>query len=562
MLETLFISNVALIEELQIAFHDGFSVLTGETGAGKSIIIEALNFVLGERASRELIKTGAQKAYVEATFTLSKEDPVLAVLAGEELETEEGTLTLSRELSAAGKNVCRANGTLISAGVLKEIGDALVDIHGQHAHQALLDPRRHLPMLDAFAGEAAATLKKQVAKAYSLATAAQKQLRGAVMDQQERERRMDLLSYQIKEMEEAELLDGEEEDLEEQRGVLQNAQAIMEALDESSEALSGEDQILSKLSGVVHALDRIASLHKDYGDVTERIRELYYNLEDASYTVRDLRNGFSYEPDALDKIEWRLEQIAGLKRKYGADIPEIKAYLDKCKTEYELLETSEERREELKAQYDMKLAEYRTCGEKLSALRQKTAQTLSQRLLPELAQLGMQHAAFSVSFAKKEGELPGSDGLDDVEFLLSTNKGEPVKPLSKVASGGELSRIMLAFKSVLAETDRISTMVFDEIDTGISGQVGTMVAMKMAKIARAHQVLCITHLPQIAAYASWQYLAYKETKGEGTRSTAVLLTSDQRAGEIARIMGSDPQDPIAMQHARQLIEAAKKTEET
>lgn len=558
MLRTLSIGNVALIDELHIEFYDGFSVLTGETGAGKSIIIEALNFVLGERASRELIKTGAQKATVEATFQLSENDPVHAVLAAQELEAEAGELVLSRELSMAGKNTCRACGTLISAAVLKEIGDALVDIHGQHAHQALLNPKLHLPMLDAFGEKDVQPVLRQVAESYKAANAALSQLRSAQMNEQERARRLDLLSYQIKEIEDADLLDGEEEDLLEQRKRMQNAQAIMEALEESGEALSGDDQILSKLSGVLRSMESISAFHGDYAAVSEKLNELYYGLEDAAYTVRDLRSGFLYEPDSLDQIEWRLELINGLKRKYGADIPEIKQYLQKSKEEYDLLQSSEERRDALEETYSVALQAYLSGAERLSTIRKHAAQVLSDSLLPELGDLGMPHAAFSVSFTRLEGELPSSNGIDDVEFLLSANRGEPLKPLSKVASGGELSRIMLAFKSVLAETDHIATMVFDEIDTGISGQVGTMVAEKMRSIAGKHQVLCITHLPQIAAYAERQYLAYKETEGEHTRTSALLLTEEQRVGEIARIMGSAPGDAVAMQHARQLIESAKK----
>lgn len=557
MLHELSVTNVALIDQLTIAFHDGFSVLTGETGAGKSIIIEALNFVLGERASRDLIKSGAQKAAVEATFELSANEPVNAALAEMELVSDDGTLVLYRELAESGKGLCRANGTLISVAMLKRIGDALVDIHGQHAHQALLDPKLHIGMLDAFAGEETLKQKARVQAAYQRAYAAKKQLGSAVTDARERERRMDLLAYQMREIDAANLADGEEETLSEQRKLLQNAQSIMEALEGASETLTGEEEsVLARLSGAMHALEGIRAFHHDYADASDRLRDLYYNLEDLSYTVRDLRSGFSFEPDSLDEIEWRLETIFTLKKKYGGSIAEVLQYRADIGVEYDDLSAYEERREALAAMYAAALAEYAARAEELSSMRAQAAERLSARLLPELFDLGMPNAKFEVAFVHLDDELPGPGGVDGVEFLLSTNAGEPVKPLSRVASGGEISRIMLSLKSVLAATDGIGTMVFDEIDSGISGQVGTAVAQKMRQIAAGRQVLCITHLPQIAAFANHHYYVFKQTQGGQTRSTAVLLNEAERAAEIARIMGSAPDDAVAMEHAKKLIASA------
>ena len=556
MLRQLSINSVALIDELVIAFYDGFSVLTGETGAGKSIIIEALNFVLGERASRELIQSGKQKASVEAVFALSEREPVRAVLSEQELESDDGELVLYRELSETGKGACRVNGTLVSVAVLKQIGDALVDIHGQHAHQSLLNPKLHIDMLDAFAGDALPPVRQRVQDAFRRASAAGKLLHTAVTDERERERRTDLLAYQIQEIDDAKLVDGEEETLDEQRGMLQNAQSIMQALEESSEILSGDERVLSELSGAMHALEGIRAYSAEYAAVADQLRDLYYNLEDAAYTVRDLRSGFTYDPELLEQIEWRLETISTLKKKYGASIAEILAYRERIGEEYEQLQNYEQRRESLAADYDAALSEYTRASDSLGALRRAAAETLSERLLPELADLGMPHAKFTVAFERLAGDLPGANGTDGVEFLLSTNAGEPVKPLSRVASGGEISRIMLSFKSVLADTDGIATMVFDEIDSGISGQVGTAVAQKMRQIAAGHQVLCITHLPQIAAYANRQYHVFKVTADGLTRSNATLLSEAQRVAEIARIMGGTSDDAAAMEHARSLIAAA------
>lgn len=561
MLKQLSIRNIALIDQQLIEFFDGFSVLTGETGAGKSIIIEALNFVLGERASRELIKSGEEKASVEATFHLKQDEPVMDALQEQGIDCEEGELTLYREFTASGKNVCRANGTLINTSALKLIGDALVDIHGQHAHQSLLDEKKHILLLDRFAGKEALEVKARVASLYHKATEARRLLSAAQFNEQERIRRIDLLTYQMQEIDAARLTDGEEEQLEEQRGLLQNAQAVMEGLEGANAALSGDEAesggALASISIALHMLDGIARLRADYQQLSDKLHALYYDLEDASYTLRDYKADFSFEPGMLDEIESRLELISTLKRKYGASIAEILAYREKSAEELDLIDNAEERREQLAKDYAAAKAEYDMESAALSSLRKAAAERLSARLLPELSDLGMPHAAFSARFETLSGEIPSAGGIDDVEFLLSTNRGEPVKSLSKVASGGELSRIMLSFKSVLADLDGIPTMVFDESDSGISGQIGTAVAVKMRQIAKNHQVLCITHLPQIAAYANHQYLVYKEETGEHTRSNAIQLTQQQRAREIARIMGSSGEDAVALEHAQQLIDAAE-----
>ncbi len=560
MLKQLTINNVALIDQQFIEFFNGFSVMTGETGAGKSIIIEALNFVLGERASRELVKSGEQKAAVEAVFTVVENEPVVDTLREQEIECSDGELTIYREFSVSGKTVCRANGMLINTGTLKLIGDALVDIHGQHAHQSLLNPKRHIVLLDRFAGNDALELKAQVTQAYKKATTAKKELATAQFNEQERVRRCDLLKYQINEIESANLTDGEEEALEEQRKLLQNAQAVMEGLEGASEALNGDEDdnggALDAFSVALRMLDGIAQFRSDYAQLAEKLHTLYYDLEDASFTLRDYRNDFTFEPGMLDEIESRLELVSTLKRKYGANIVEILNYREESIAELERIENAEEHREQLVAEYAAAKTAYEQLSDELTALRKEAAEQLSGSLLPELADLGMPHAAFEVAFERLGGEIPSASGVDGIEFLLSTNRGEPVKPLSKVASGGELSRIMLSFKSVLADLDGIPTMVFDEIDSGISGQIGTAVAVKMRQIAKNHQVLCITHLPQIAAYANYQYLVYKEESGEKTRSTARILQQNERAAEIARIMGSGGTDPVALEHAQSLIDAA------
>lgn len=558
MLRRIHIRNIALITEQAIEFDDGFSVLTGETGAGKSIIIESFNFVLGERASRELIKYGAQKASAEAVFVISETEPAAAILREMELYPEDGELVLYRELSQTGKNVCRVNGTLVGTAMLKQIGDALIDIHGQHAHQSLLDPKKHLALLDQFAGAETLRLKQETAEAYHAYTEAKRALDGSVMNERERAQKCDLYSYQLQEIEKAELRDGEEEELLDERKKLQNAQQIMEALAAGTEGLSGETGALTALTETLRQLNGIRSYGEEYETLADKLQESYYAVEDAAYTLRDLRDGFSYDPQSLDSIEWRLELISLLKRKYGANIAEILAYAEKIGEEYQQLLTIEERRDQMQADYERAKERYLDVAGKLSKERHAAAARLKAALLPELSDLGMPGAAFEVQIERMNGEAPSATGYDAVEFLLSANRGEPIKALARVASGGELSRIMLAFKTVLAAVDGIPTMVFDEIDTGISGKIGTVVAEKMSEIAKRHQVLCVTHLAQIAAYADAHYLIEKQTEDEHTRSSTVRLDADGHCREVARIMGGETDDGVALLHARRLIEEAEK----
>ena len=558
MLRRIHIRNIALITEQAIEFDDGFSVLTGETGAGKSIIIESFNFVLGERASRDLIKYGAQKASAEAVFVILETEPAAAILREMELYPEDGELVLYRELSQTGKNVCRVNGTLVGTAMLKQIGDALIDIHGQHAHQSLLDPKKHLALLDQFAGAETLRLKQETAEAYHAYTEAKRALDGSVMNERERAQKCDLYSYQLQEIEKAELRDGEEEELLDERKKLQNAQQIMEALAAGTEGLSGETGALTALTETLRQLNGIRSYGEEYETLADKLQESYYAVEDAAYTLRDLRDGFSYDPQSLDSIEWRLELISQLKRKYGANIAEILAYAEKIGEEYQQLLTIEERRDQMQADYERAKERYLDVAGKLSKERHAAAARLKAALLPELSDLGMPGAAFEVQIERMNGEAPSATGYDAVEFLLSANRGEPIKALARVASGGELSRIMLAFKTVLTAVDGIPTMVFDEIDTGISGKIGTVVAEKMSEIAKRHQVLCVTHLAQIAAYADAHYLIEKQTEDEHTRSSTVRLDADGHCREVARIMGGETDDGVALLHARRLIEEAEK----
>ncbi|MDL2258548.1 DNA repair protein RecN [Eubacteriales bacterium OttesenSCG-928-K08] len=554
MLLNLSIQNVALIERLDITFSNGFHVLTGETGAGKSIIIDAVNFVLGERASRELIKSGAQKASVQAVFSLPDYPALLDRLDALGIEPEENELLLSREFNISGKSTCRINGMLVNLSSLKSVSDLLVDIHGQHEHQSLLQPEQHISYLDDFNFEQIKPLRERTQVIYKQMQELQKQLLSGFTSEQERVRRMDLLKYQIQEIEAAQLTSGEEEDLDAELQILSNAQQILTSLEGSYDYLHGDEGgLLQNLNGALRLLEGIQAYHADYAQVYNSMQEAYYSLEDAGFTLRSLKSDFEFQPERLNEVEERLGVIQTLKRKYGNSIDEILAFLSRAQEEHDNLLFSETRREKLQAQLNEYEDDYFKAAKNLTNTRKSLALELSKALTLQLNDLGMKSAQFEVRFEKLSA--PSPDGMDQVEFLLSTNVGEPVKPLQKVASGGELSRIMLAFKTL--HIGNIPTVIFDEIDTGISGHTATVVGQKMLQIAKNHQVLCVTHLAQIAAMANTHYLVKKTEEAGKTTSSVLLLDMDGRIAEIAHIMGATENDTRATEHAKELLLRAK-----
>lgn len=557
MLTRLQVTNIALIDKSDIAFDAGFSVLTGETGAGKSILIESVGFVLGERASRESIRTGADKASVEATFLLSQDSPVRAYLKEQQLDCGD-ELVLYRELSASGRNVCRVNGVLVSTGELKAVGDLLVDLHGQHAHQSLLNPETHLQLIDAYAKSDADGLKTRMEEARQAALQAERDLNTLKNGLRERERRIDAIRYQMQEIDAVSPIDGEEEQLEADRLRMRNAETIVEGLNAAYDALFAEGGALSTLTDARDALNRIGEYDETYRKLSERTDEAYYSLEDVAYELRDGRDAFRFDPDLLEQTESRLAAIQNLKRKYGATIAEVLAYRDQIGNEYRILNDGENQIEALEQAYRSAVERFGELAKTLSKRRKAAAEKLMRETIAELNGMGMPHAAMETEFTAIPKEQLSEAGVDAAAFLLSANRGEPVKPLIKVASGGEMSRIMLAMKAALSDADRIETLIFDEIDTGISGMVANAVAEKMHALARKHQVLCVTHLPQIAAYADTQYVAYKYSDADKTHSVTRRLTETERPKEIARIMGSDENDAAAMEHAKRLLQSAKK----
>lgn len=556
MLTRLQVTNIALIDKSDIAFDAGFSVLTGETGAGKSILIESVSFVLGERASRESIRTGAEKASAEATFLLSADSPVRDYLKKQQLDDGD-ELVLYRELSLSGRNVCRVNGTLVGTGELKAVGDLLVDLHGQHAHQSLLNPDTHLELIDAYAKSDADGLKSRMEEARQAALKAERDLQILRNGLRERERRIDAIRYQLKEIDSVSPEDGEEERLEADRLRMRNAETIVEGLNAAYDALFAEGGALSALSDARDALNRIGEYDEAYRKMSERTDDAYYSIEDVAYELRDSRDEFRFDPALLEQTESRLAALQNLKRKYGATIADILAYRDKIENELSVLNDGENRIEALEQAYRSAVDRFGTLAEQLSARRKAAAKLLMRETIRELGEMGMPHAVMETAFTPIPKEQLSETGIDTAAFLLSANRGEPVKPLVKVASGGEMSRIMLAMKAALSDADRIETLIFDEIDTGISGMVANAVAEKMRALGRKHQVLCVTHLPQIAAHADAQYVAYKYSDAEKTHSITRRLTEGERPKEIARIMGSAENDAAAMEHAKQLLASAK-----
>lgn len=557
MLERLIIKNIALISSLDIELGGGLNVLTGETGAGKSIIIDSVNLVLGERASKDLIAVNQQKARVEALFSIKNNDTVKSLLNDNGLLSEDDELILMREITASGKSLCRINGEVVPLATLHLIADSLVDVHGQHTHQSLLDPKKHMHMVDEFNASDIIPVRNKVAELYRAYTEVERKLNSGFVSAEERERRIDILAYQINEIEKAHLYAGEEEEITAELAVLSNAERISSSLDIASDIISGDRGSLGSVRKAADALSRISDISAVYSDIYERINSLYYELEDASYQLRDLSLSFEFSPERLNELENRMDYLNSLKRKYGGSIEAVLEFMQNCKTELEELSSSDEIRERLIKELARLKSEYFEASARLTALRNQAAQALSENVTKQLHELGMANAQFTYVNNVSDEKLH-INGSDSIEFMFSANAGEPCKPLAKVASGGELSRIMLAIKTVCADADAIPTLIFDEIDSGISGVTAIKVGEKMARIAASHQVLCITHLPQIAAYADSHFLVEKTMDNGETHSSLRQLGDEERRTELARIMGSVNADESAVKYAQELISASEK----
>lgn len=568
MLLSLNISNLALIDRTAIEFSPGMNVLTGETGAGKSIVVDAVNLVLGERADRELIADGQSRARVEAVFDITDNVAVLTLLGEMQLTGDGDSVCISRELTAAGKNLCRVNGVIVPLVTLRRISAQLLDIHGQHEHQLLLDSERHMDYLDAYAAEQISPALDEVDRLYTLWREAAKKLSRLRKSVSQREQRTDMLRYQLEELRGANLRLGEEEELERKKTFNRNAEKIISAFDDAYAALAGGERggraAVELLRASVTALSAVSGMDERYEAVASRLSSLFYELEDVAGELGTLREGMDYDEREVERVEERLDLLHRLGRKYGHTTQAMIAYRDRIAEELSELEGADESIEHAEKEYRRLSKALEAANASLTGARKEAAIQFEKSIEAQLHELGMKNAKLSMAFAPlAPNEKPVSrfsaKGVDRVEMMFCANLGQPMRPLAKVASGGELSRIMLALKNLASQKPGIPrSMVFDEIDTGISGRTAQVVAEKMSQIGDRHQVICVTHLPQIAAMADEQFLVKKGDTDGVTRTEVTRLNEQERVKELSRMIGGvSSESESALAHARAMLRDAQ-----
>ena len=554
MLSNLYIENIAVIEKTSIDFKKGLNVMTGETGAGKSIVIDSINAVLGNRTSKELIRTGASSAFVSAEFT-NLSEKAIAVIYEAGFELEDGELLIQREISTTGKNKCRINGRPATVSTLKEIGVQLINIHGQHESYELMSPELHISYIDKLAGlESEIEAYQEVYKKYKKLSA---ELKKATVDESERERKIDLLKYQIDELEDADLRDGEYEELNEQKAVLQNSEKIIEAIMSSRALMNGDEEssgVLENLQEINSQLSDISEYMSEVEPINSRIESAIYELEDCLSELTGLTDLVDTDGGSLDSIEERLDLIYTLGKKYGSTIKEMLDFLDNAKKELNALVMYDENREALIKECDKAYKEAEKLAKALSEKRRATSSEFADKVCEEMAFLDMPNVKLVV--VQESCEL-NSLGCDNIEFLISTNPGEPPKPISKIASGGELSRMMLAVKNVLSDKDDIDTLIFDEVDTGISGSAAQKVGLKLREVSKSRQVLCVTHLAQIAAMGNSHFKISKSVRDEKTFTKVEELDHEGRKQELARIIGGTEMTKASLDYAEEMLRAGE-----
>jgi len=555
MLAVLHIENIAVIEKADIEFTQGLNVLTGETGAGKSIVIDAIGAVLGERTSRELIRTGADNALVTAVFC---DLPQLAWFEENGIwPDEDGNLLITRRFSADGKNICRVNGSPATVSQLRALGREILNIHGQHDSLQMFDEAYQLKFIDSFGGIST----EEYLKCYNEYREILSEIESLSMDEAEKERRKDILSFQIGELERANLKVGEDEELEARRDFLKNAAKRMDSIEQAYLAFNGDertDGIYAEIMNVEHiiASGALDGLGERGETLVESVAELKEKAADILEQLRDLKDELEFSPEEYDEIETRLDLIRRLSRKYGGSISDMLSYLDKCRVELDNIEYASDRLEKLNRQLEAKEAECRKLALELSEKRKAAALRLKERILDELRQLDMPKVRLDIVFSEKPMD---SKGVDAVSFEMSTNPGESLRPINKIASGGELSRIMLALKTVLAENDEIGTLIFDEVDTGVSGKAAQKIGAKLKEVARHRQVISVTHLPQVAAYADTHLKISKDTDGTRTAIKVTSLSRAERIDEVARIISGENITEASRRHAEEMIDMAARS---
>lgn len=559
MLKELQIKNVAVIDEVHIEFSNGFNVLTGETGAGKSILIDSINMALGSRVSHDLIRSGTDKATVNACFEVENSG-VVKQISELGYDVEDGMVIISRQLNCDGKSVCRINGSVAPASVAREITSMLIDIHGQNDNQTLLCSKNHMGLLDEY-GELQ-ELTDAYRSEYKSMKSVMREIEELSQSEEEKARRLELLKFQTEEIMEAKLKSGEDEELESRRDYLCNIESIVEGAGKAYGVLYGGEEVsvYDLIRQAVRSVADICRFDETIESSYERLNAVSAEIEDIASDLNNCLSKTDYSRKELDQIEERLDLIGNLKRKYGNTIDEIIEYMNSASDEAEKIMTSDEQLEKLKGELEIIHKKVAEKGEKLSLARKMAASELEDKIMKELSELDMPKVRFAVSVENrmKDGNIEyNENGQDAVEFMISTNPGEELKPMARIASGGELSRIMLAVKSILADTDTADTMIFDEIDTGVSGRAAQKIAEKICRLARKKQILAITHLAQIAGMADNHYLIEKSSTDEKTSTSVTLLETEERIKELARIIGGVTVTELTMQNAREMIEMAK-----
>ena len=559
MLLELNIANIALIESLRIEFAQGFNVLTGETGSGKSIVVDCMNLVLGGRADRDFVRTGAEKGSVQALFDIAKNSAAKAILGEMDIDCEDGMVAVSREISRSGRNICRISGVIVPLNTLRRLTGTLLDIHGQHEHQSLLDPAKHIAFLDAYGDNRHTELRAQAAKLHSERVKMESELKKNMLDAAERERLSDMLGFQIQEIASAKLKKGEEERLIARLRILENSEKIrtnVETAYEATYAGAGRTPSAQELLlRAANAMDKLSQIDERYAELGLRLREMVYSVQDIGYELRDILDHMESDPELIEKVSKRLETIDRLERKYGPNLDDVLNFYASAVERLESIQTGDAHIDALKAELAKKDAELDEVCTLLTASRRELAQRLAQAVMQQLRDLGMGRARLEIRIESLP--RPTANGLDSVEFLISANPGEPLKPMASVASGGELSRIMLALKAISMEADGVDSMVFDEIDTGVSGRMAQTVGEKMCAIARDHQVLCVTHLPQIAALGDAHFVVEKHTDGTTTETVVRQLDSDGLIHELSRLVGGAEDSTSSLSHAKHMLEDAE-----
>ena len=556
MLLQLNIKNFALIENLSISFEKGLNILTGETGAGKSILIDAISFVLGSKFNKDLIRTGESKTFVEAIFSI--ENPkTYEMLKQNDIEYDD-VIIISRETFQSGKSIAKINGKALLLSNLKEISTTLLDIHGQHENQNLLDPSNHIIYLDNYGGKDIEQLIEQFKKGYDELKEIDSKIESLSGNQGEREKLTDFLNYQIKEIEDAKLKEGEDDELDEKYKLLYNSEKISQVLSSAYETLYNGNEnmtsIFDRLGIVIRDLKNISENLSSINDIVKSLEEAYYIIEEKTEEIRNIRDNVHYDENEMEYINSRIFAISTLKRKYGSTITEILKYKNKLLEQYTQLNNSGEIIKELENKRKVILNELNDIGTHIHQIRENTSKKLEKNIKEELNQIGLEKSIIKINVELEE--QINSNGLDKVQFLISTNPGEPLKPLEKVVSGGELSRIMLAIKTVFADRDKIPSIIFDEVDTGVSGRIAQSVAEKMFVISTSHQVFCVTHLPQIACMSDAHYVVQKNILNDKTFTEVKKIDRNEKKLEIAKMIGGSEVTKITMEHADELIKMA------